>query len=546
MPETPTGVSFLFRERGHPMQTPEIYDTTLRDGLQQEGLSPTARDRLQIAALIDQLGVDYIEGGWPGASPKDDEFFSLAREGLALEHATLVAFGSTCRVGADPADDQQIAGVLAADTEVVCIVGKSWDYHVLEVLRADLEEGVRMVADSVAYYRTQGRRVFFDAEHFFDGFHANPEFALRVLTAAHESGAERLVLCDTNGGMLPNQAAEVVAAVAAAIPEAILGVHFHNDTGCAVGSSLAALDAGATQVQGCLNGFGERTGNTDLCTLIPNLVLKAGVGSAPLKEGLGGLGPISHHIAEITNTAVDPRHPYVGGSAFAHKAGLHTSALARRPDAYEHVDPAEVGNTTRLLVSELMGRSAVLSWAEERGVEMDADTATRIVQSVKDLEHQGYLFEAADGSFELLVREALGWEQGFFDVESFRTSVDHRPDGVLAEATVKIRVGEERYLVTKEGDGPVHALDLALHAALAHSYPEVDDIRLVDYRVRDLDSSDGTAARVRVLVEFSNGPETWGVVGVHRNVVSASWEALTAGVVIGLLRHREGGRPGAG
>jgi len=289
MPETPTGVSFLFRERGHPMQTPEIYDTTLRDGLQQEGLSPTARDRLQIAALIDQLGVDYIEGGWPGASPKDDEFFSLAREGLALEHATLVAFGSTCRVGADPADDQQIAGVLAADTEVVCIVGKSWDYHVLEVLRADLEEGVRMVADSVAYYRTQGRRVFFDAEHFFDGFHANPEFALRVLTAAHESGAERLVLCDTNGGMLPNQAAEVVAAVAAAIPEAILGVHFHNDTGCAVGSSLAALDAGATQVQGCLNGFGERTGNTDLCTLIPNLVLKAGVGSAPLKEGLGGL-----------------------------------------------------------------------------------------------------------------------------------------------------------------------------------------------------------------------------------------------------------------
>jgi len=524
------------------MPVPEIYDTTLRDGLQQEGLSPTARDRLQIAALIDQLGVDYIEGGWPGASPKDDDFFELAKRELQLEHATLVAFGSTCRAGVDPAEDPQIAGVLAAGTDVVCIVGKTWDYHVLEVIRTDLDEGVRMVADSVAYYRSQGRRVFFDAEHAFDGYRANPEFTLRVLAAAHQSGAERLVLCDTNGGTLPGRAAAVVAEVAAALPDAVLGVHFHNDTGCAVASSLAAFEAGATQIQGCLNGFGERTGNTDLCTLIPNLVLKADLGSAPLRRGLIDLGPISHHIAEITNTAVDPRTPYVGGGAFAHKAGLHTSALAHRRDAYEHIDPSEVGNTTRLLVSELMGRSAVLSWAEERGFDVDTDTAASIVQSVKELEHRGYLFEAADGSFELLVREALGWEQKFFGVESFRTSVDQRFDEVLSEATVKIRVGEERYLVTKEGDGPVHALDLALHTALANSYPEVDQIRLVDYRVRDLDSSDGTAARVRVLVEFSNGPETWGVVGVHRNVVVASWEALTSGVLIGLLRYQEGSR----
>jgi 2-isopropylmalate synthase len=531
------------------MTTPEIYDTTLRDGLQQEGLSPTARDRLQLARLIDQLGVDYLEGGWPGASPKDDDFFALAREELDLRHATLVAFGATCRVGADPAEDPQVAGVLAAGTEVVCIVGKTWDYHVREVLRTGLDEGVRMVADSVAYYRAQDRRVFFDAEHAFDGYRDNPVFMLRVLEAAHSAGAERLVLCDTNGGTLPGCSAAVVAEVGAALPDAVLGVHFHNDSGCAVANSLAALEAGAAQVQGCLNGFGERTGNTDLCTLIPNLVLKQGVGSAALQESLPGLGPVAHHIAEITNTAVDPRHPYVGAGAFTHKAGLHTSALARRPDAYEHIDPAAVGNTTRLLVSELMGRSTVLAWAEERGFDLDSDTAGEIAAKVKGLEHAGYLFEAADGSFELLVREALGWEQDFFRVDSFRTLVDERPDGMLAEATVKISVGADRRVITREGDGPVHALDLALHAALIRVYPEVEHIRLTDYRVRDLDSSDGTAARVRVLVEFSNGSESWGVVGVHRNVVAASWEALISGVVIGLLRHRESGRaeitPGA-
>ncbi len=526
------------------MHTAEIYDTTLRDGLQQEGLSLTARDRLQVAQLIDQLGVDYIEGGWPGASPKDDEFFALAKEELVLEHATLTAFGSTCRVGTDPANDPLVAGTLAAGTEVVCIVGKSWDYHVEEVLRTDLDEGVRIVADSVAYYRSQGRRVFFDAEHYFDGYRANPEFALRVLAAAHDAGAERLVLCDTNGGTLPGPAAEVVSKVAAALPDAVLGVHFHNDAGCAVASSLAAFDAGAVQLQGCLNGFGERTGNADLCTVLPNLVLKMGAASEQLAEGLHNLGPISHHVAEIANRAIDPRHPYVGAAAFAHKAGLHTSALARRPDSYEHADPASVGNTTRLLVSELMGRSAVYSWAEERGFDVDADTALRVVESVKALEHQGYLFEAADGSFELLVRRALGWEQDFFEVESFRSLVDDRTEGVLSEATVKLLVDGERVMVTEEGEGPVNALDKALHRALRGHYPQVEDIRLTDYRVRDLDSSDGTAARVRVLVEFSDGHGSWGVVGVHRNVVAASWEALTDGTVIGLLRHRENGRAG--
>jgi 2-isopropylmalate synthase len=361
-----------------------------------------------------------------------------------------------------------------------------------------------------------------------------------MLRAALDAGAERLVLCDTNGGFLPSAAARVVAEVAAVFPEAVLGVHFHNDSGCAVASSLAAYEAGAFHLQGCLNGFGERTGNADLCVLIPNLVLKLGMGSEPLRAGLRALVPVAHHVAEIANRAIDPRHPYVGSAAFAHKAGLHTSGLARVPGAYEHVDPAAVGNTTQLLVSELMGRSAVLAWAAERGFDVSAETATEIVETVKSLEHEGYAFEAAEGSFELLVRRALGWEQEFFSVDSFRSLVDDRPDGVLAEATVKIRVGDRRFVVTEEGDGPVNALDKALRGALANSYPEVLQIHLTDYRVRDLDSSDGTAARVRVLVEFSDGREVWGVVGVHRNIVAASWEALTAGVVIGLLRHRNG------
>ena len=541
MLETPSGVSFFWR--GTTVQTPEIYDTTLRDGLQQSGLSFTARDRLLTARLLDQLGVDYIEGGWPGASPKDDEFFALARDELRLEHATLTAFGSTAKAGTDPAEDPQVAGVLAAGTEVVCIVGKSSAYQVTEVLRTNLDEGLRMVRASVAYYREQGRRVFFDAEHFFDGYRFDAGYAVDVLRAAHEAGAERLVLCDTNGGALPGPATRVVSEVAAALPGTALGVHFHNDSGCAVASSLAAYEAGAFHLQGCLNGFGERTGNADLCVLIPNLVLKMGTGSEALRAGLAALGPIAHHVAEIANRAIDPRHPYVGSAAFAHKAGLHTSGLARASDAYEHVDPAAVGNTTQLLVSELMGRSAVLSWAAERGFDVSAEAATRIVEAVKSLEHEGYVFEAAEGSFELLVRRALGWEQGFFEVDSFRSLVDDRPDEMLAEATVKIRVGDRRFVVTEEGDGPVNALDRALRGALSTCYPEVEHIQLTDYRVRDLDSSDGTAARVRVLVEFSDGDETWGVVGVHRNIVAASWEALTSGVVIGLLRSH-GDAPG--
>jgi 2-isopropylmalate synthase len=521
----------------------EIYDCTLRDGIQQEGLSLTVGDKLQIARLIDQVGIGYFEGGWPGATPKDDEFFERAASELELKQAVLVAFGSTCRAGACAADDPQLRALADAGTKVVCIVGKAWDYQVTEILQTSLAEGERMTRDSVAFLKQGGLRVFFDAEHFFDGYRADPGYALRILSAAHEAGAERLVLCDTNGGTLPGQVGEVVASVAAALPGATLGVHFHNDSGCAVANTLAAVEAGVGHIQGCLNGYGERTGNADLCTLIPDLALKMGIPVVTPGQ-LASLTPIAHHTAEIANIAVDPHHPYVGTAAFAHKAGLHTSGITRRPGAYEHIDPAAVGNSALMIASELMGRSTVLAWAGRRGWDLDLAAAQEVVDRVKVLEHQGYLFEAADGSFELLIRKARGWSQDFFQAESFRSLVEQRPDGeVLSEATVKIRVGEQRFVVTREGDGPVHALDRALRAALVVSYPEVERIRLTDYRVRDLDSSDGTGARVRVLIECSNGRESWGTVGVHRNIVSASWEALESGVVLGLLRSREAAGP---
>jgi 2-isopropylmalate synthase len=418
----------------------------------------------------------------------------------------------------------------------VCIVGKSWDYHVTDALRTDLDEGIRMVGESVEYLTGKGREVFFDAEHFFDGYRANPDYALGVIRAAHEAGATRLVLCDTNGGTLPGEVTRTLAAVGTALPEAQLGVHFHNDTGTAVASSLLAVDAGVRQVQGCLNGYGERTGNADLSILIPDLQLKMGIDAIP-EENLPLLSPTAHHLAEIVNIALDPHRPYVGHSAFTHKAGLHTSALARRPDAYEHEPPATVGNTTRMLVSEMAGKASIHSKASELGLEMDDELARRVIERVKDLEHKGYHFEAADGSFELLVRELTGWEQSFFALESFRVDTIRRADEeVTAEATVKIVVDGERRLSVGEGVGPVHALDQALRGALRSRHPVVSDLRLVDYRVRVLDSSDGTSARVRVLLETANHHESWSTIGVHENVIEASWEALVDGIVVGLLR----------
>ncbi|CAN5132861.1 citramalate synthase [soil metagenome] len=514
----------------------EIYDTTLRDGSQQEGISLTVGDKLRIASLLDELGVAYVEGGWPGALPKDDEFFARARKDIEFRHATLVAFGSTRRPGSRASSDLQLQALLEAETTAICIVGKTWDYHVREALRTDLDEGLRMISESVAYLRDNDRRVFFDAEHFFDGFRANPDYALKALVAAHEEGAERLVLCDTNGGTLPDEISNVLRRVQQELPGAELGVHFHNDSGCAVASSLAAVKAGVRQVQGCINGYGERTGNADLCTIIPDLVLKMGIPVLDL-DRLAELAPTSHHIAEIVNIALDPHRPYVGSSAFTHKAGLHTSALARRPDAYEHTPPAGVGNFTRMVVSEQAGRAAVAHRAGELGLDVDEDATKSILSRVKELEHLGYQFDAADGSFELLVRRTLGWEQGYFEVESFRAFVERRADKqVLAEATVKVKVGDKRIVTTGEGNGPVNALDAALRMALSDFYPQLDQLRLTDYRVRVLDSTDGTGARVRVLIETSDGDRSWSTIGVHNNVIEASWEALVDGIVIGLLR----------
>jgi 2-isopropylmalate synthase len=516
-------------------KTVEIYDTTLRDGTQQEGISLTAGDKVRIARLLDELGVAFIEGGWPGANPKDDEFFARARNELHLETATLVAFGSTRRSGVRPEDDPQLAALLAAQTEAICLVGKAWDYHVEHALRTTPDEAVAMVADSVAYLRSQGRRVFFDAEHFFDGYRANPDFAVAVLTAARDAGAERLVMCDTNGGFLSHEAQRTVGEVLERMGHGTFGCHFHNDSGMAVGNSIAAVLEGVVQVQGCVNGYGERTGNADLCSLIPNLSLKMGYTTIPA-ERLSRLTAVSHHVADVVNLTLDPHLPYVGASAFTHKAGLHTSALARRADAYEHMAPESVGNATRVVVSELAGRSTVLAKAHAQGLELSTEAAQVVVDRIKELEHLGYQFEAADGSFELLLREAQGWKQDYFQLESYRVFVEHRDGEVIAEATVKVHVGDERIVTTSEGDGPVSALDRALRKALIGNYPAIDRIRLTDYRVRDLDSSDGTSARVRVLIENSDGNDVWGSVGVHENIIDASWKAVVDGIVVGLLR----------
>ena len=522
----------------------EIYDTTLRDGAQLEGISLTVDDKLRIAEQLDRLGVHYIEGGWPGANPKDEEFFTRARTELALERSTLVAFGSTRRVGGDAAEDATLANLLAAETDVVCIVGKASAYHVTEALRTSLDEGVAMVADSVRFLKSRGRRVFFDAEHFFDGYRDNPEFSMRVLQGAAEAGADCLVLCDTNGGSLPDQVGATVRDVVSAV-DCEVGVHLHNDTGCGVANALAGVAAGATQVQGTINGYGERVGNCDLVPIVANLSLKMGVETLP--EGrLAKLTPVAHHVAELVNFAADPQQPYVGTTAFAHKAGLHTSAIARRRDAYEHVDPESVGNGTRFLVSEMSGRSTIELKADQLGIEMDGETLGEIVETLKELEYAGYHFEVADASLELLMRAAAGWTQDYFTLESFSVKVGHRSGSgsrawnevaveVETEATVKVQVGDERLEATGRGNGPVNALDAALRSVLEGWFPQLDRLHLTDFKVRVLETRQGTAAVTRVLIDTTNGERTWTTIGVSENIIEASWQALVDSLVYGIL-----------
>lgn len=526
------------RDPGIP-EAVEIYDTTLRDGAQLEGISLTVEDKLRIADELDELGVHFIEGGWPGANPKDIEFFERAGRELRMERSTLVAFGSTRRPRGKVDDDLTLRNLLDAGTSAVCIVGKSSDFQVTEALRTSLDEGEAMVADSVRFLADAGVRVLFDAEHFFDGWFQNPEFSLRVLEAAAEHGAETLVLCDTNGGTLPNQVEAVVREITSHFRDDVkVAVHLHDDTGCGVANALAGVRGGAVQVQGTINGYGERTGNCNLTTIIPNLTLKMGVKTLPPGR-IQRLTATSNRVAEIVNFSPNPQAPYVGASAFAHKAGLHVSAIARRKEAYEHIDPALVGNGTRFVVSEMAGKATLDLKAQELGIEFDGPAIARLIDDLKRLEHAGYHFEAADGSLELLLRRAAGWEQDFFELESYRVIVAEseaaRHD---TEAIVKLRVGGERIMRIGEGNGPVDALDSAVRAAIGEHHPQLERIHLVDFKVRVLDTSHGTGAVTRVLVDSTNGRDSWSTIGVSENVIQASWQALEDSYVYGLL-HTE-------
>ena len=525
-------------------KTVEIYDTTLRDGAQLEGISLTVDDKLRIAEQLDNLGVHYIEGGWPGANPKDVEFFERAQKELSLKQSRLVAFGSTRRVNGNAESDPTLANLVSAGTSTVCIVGKSWDYHVTEALRTSLDEGVAMVTDSIKFLKSQGLEVFFDAEHFFDGYKANSEFALRVLEGAAEAGADCLVLCDTNGGSLPYHIEETVSEVVSHVGTSI-GVHLHNDTGCGVANAMAGVMAGATQVQGTINGYGERVGNCDLVPIIANLSLKLGVKTLP-DECMEKLTSVAHHIAELVNFSSDPQQPYVGSGAFAHKAGLHVSAISRRPDAYEHIDPNLVGNGTRFLVSEMSGKSTIEIRAQQLGLDIGGETLNEVVETLKDLEYRGYHFEAADASLELLLRASTGWEQDFFRLQSFSVNVGHLSGSgsrawndvaveVDTEANVSIEVDGKTVEASGKGNGPVNALDAALREALETRYPILEKLRLTDFKVRVLETSKGTGAITRVLLDTTNGEQTWTTIGVSENIIEASWQALVDSIVYGLM-----------
>lgn len=516
-----------------------VYDTTLRDGAQREGLTLSVVDKLTIARQLDELGVGFIEGGWPGANPKDTEFFTRAQTELDLNAAQLAAFGATRRAGVRAADDPMVAHLRESGAGVACLVAKSYDQHVTRALRTTLDENLAMIRDTVAHLRAEGQRVFLDAEHFFDGYEANPAYALEVVRAAVESGADLAALCDTNGGMLPHQLADVVHEVFEATG-ARLGIHCHNDAACAVANTLAAVDAGVSHVQGTANGYGERCGNADLFSVVSGLELKKG--RQVLPDGcLAEMGRVSHAVAEVANIAPDPHQPYVGQSAFAHKGGLHASAVKVAPELYQHVDPEAVGNDMRMLVSEMAGRASVELKGRELGLDLsdERDATGRVVERVKELESQGYTYEVADASFELLLRdEVAGERRRHFDVESWRVIVERRPDGALvSEATVKLHAKGERNIATGEGNGPVNALDRALRSGLERIYPELASVELVDYKVRILEGRHGTDAVTRVLVESGDGEQEWGTVGVDENVIAASWQALEEAVSYGLLRQ---------
>jgi 2-isopropylmalate synthase len=516
-----------------------VFDTTLRDGAQREGITYSVADKLAVARLLDEVGVGFIEGGWPGALPKDTEFFRKARE-LDFKHAALVAFGSTRRAGTKADEDPQVRALLDSQAPVITLVAKSDRRHIERALRTDVAEAAAMVRDTVAFLRAEGRRVFLDAEHFFDGYAYDPDTALKVLTAAVEGGADVTVLCDTNGGQLPLQLADTVGEVIARTGFRV-GIHCQDDTGCAVANSVAAVQAGATHVQCTANGYGERAGNADLFAVVGNLVTKLGMPVIPA-DAVPELSRVSHALAEIANIAPDTHQAYVGSSAFAHKAGLHASAIKVDPLLYNHIDPTVVGNDMRVLVTEMAGRASLELKGRELGVDLagQPEVLSTAVRKVKELESRGWSFEAADASLELLLRHELSeMDEPPFRLESYRVIIDHSVDGaVVAEATVKLHVGDERVLATAEGNGPVHALDAALRKALLPHLPWLSAVQLTDYKVRILVDHPGTDAVTRVLVESSDGEREWTTVGVHGNIVEASWLALCDALVHKAMRAR--------
>jgi 2-isopropylmalate synthase len=515
----------------------ELYDTTLRDGMQGEGMSLSAREKLRVAHRLDELGIDLIEAGFPSSNPKELELFELLRS-ETLTHAQVAAFGMTRRRGVE-ADADPALRVLADCFAPVCtLVGKTWALHLEKVVKVDRDENLRMIAESVAFLVGAGKRVIYDAEHFFDGFFDDREYALRCLRAAVEGGADTVVCCDTNGGTLPDGLGDAMAAVVAGIDGVRVGIHCHNDAGCGVANSLAAVVQGATHVQGTMNGYGERCGNANLVTIIPNLQLKLGH-DCVTDEQLAVLTPTAHFLDELLNFTPDPDQPYVGRNAFAHKGGMHVAGVEADPATFEHIDPAVIGNRRDLLISELSGKGTVHARARDAGLSLSDDAAARVSERVKELEHRGYHFEAAHGSFELLLRKETGAYQPLFTLESWRAIVEKRADGrVETEATIKIWVDGERYVRTAEGNGPVNALDRALRDALVEIHPHLRDIDLVNFKVRILDEAKGTGAITRVLLDASDGDEVWGSIGVSENIIESSWEALVDSLEYGMQRSR--------
>jgi 2-isopropylmalate synthase len=520
-----------------------IYDTTLRDGSQTEGISFSLTDKIKIAEKLDALGVHYIEGGWPGSNPKDKEFFRIVRT-KNLKTTKIAAFGSTRRAKIKAEDDENLQELVRSQAPTITIFGKSWDLHVTEVLKTTLEENLEMIRDSVAFLKKKKREVFYDAEHFFDGYKGNADYALKTILAAQKAGADYIVLCDTNGGALPPDVHRIVTEVRAKI-DIPLGIHCHNDLDLAVANSLVAVEAGCTQIQGTFNGLGERCGNADLTTIIAILNTKMGI-KAIADENAGQLTEVAYYLSEISNVKLADNHPFVGHSAFAHKAGVHIDAMNKNSTAYEHIDPAVVGNHRRFLTSELAGKIPIVQKAKQLNVTLDKKSpqTKKLLKNLQQKELEGYQFEAADASFELFMKKALKQYKPFFELEGFKVFTERRFDGkIFAEATVRVTVGGNEEYYAAEGHGPVDALDRALRQSLTKFYPSLKTMHLTDYKVRVLDTNEGTAAKVRVLIESQDDTDSWTTIGVHENIIQASWEALTDGVEYKLLKDKARAHP---